>query len=147
MLFPKFYPWVKLVYNFPVRTILFLILALPLFARAECQDLQHVYGTIDLVKKTWITEDNAEPISWCLPLVKKNHNILITLKKDGRTYKVGMFQSLYVFWDEIKDKKLTGGVQKATSIMVQVPLPDWYKGARVTVTDASTLEIIAEGTL
>lgn len=130
-----------------MRTLLILILALPLLARAECQELQHVYGTIDLVKKTWITEDNAEPISWCLPLQKKNHNILITLKKDGRTYKVGTFQSLYVFWDEIKDKKLTGGVKKATSLMVQVPLPDWYKGAEVTVTDIAKREMIAKGVM
>lgn len=113
----------------------------------DCQELQHVYGTIDLTKKSWTTEKEISPISWCIPLVKNDHNLLITVSKNKLSYQVGTFQSLFTFWDEIKDKKLRGGVVKATSIMIQIPLPEWFKGASVTVTEIDSKEIIARGTL
>ncbi|MES2525440.1 MAG: hypothetical protein V4598_00070 [Bdellovibrionota bacterium] len=129
-------------------TLFLIILVFPIFALAEkCQELQHVYGTIDLTKKLWITEKEISPISWCLPLINNDHNLLITVSKKDRSFQVGTFQSLFSFWDEIKDKKLTGGVVKADSFMIQVPLPGWFKGASVTVTEKSSKEIIARGTL
>lgn len=129
-------------------TFFLFILALPLFAMADdCQELQHVYATIDVTKKSWTTEKEISPISWCIPLVKEDHNLLITLSKKKLSYQVGTFQSLFTFWDEIKNKKFQGGVVKATSFMIQVPLPDWFRGASVTVTEIDTKEIIARGTL
>ncbi len=132
-----------------MKCILFLILlSLPSLALADnCQELQHVYGKIDLGKRSWFTEKEIEPVDWCLPLIKKDHNLLITLTKDGRSFKVGTHQSLFEFWDEIKNKKLQGGVQKARSFMIRVPLPEWNKGAEVSVTDIESGEIIARGVL
>ncbi len=139
----------KLVYNQRVKSLLILLIlafSFPTLA-ANCQDLQHVYGTIDLTKKSWITEKEIEPVSWCLPLIKKDHNLLITLTKKDRSFKVGTFQSLFEFWDELKNKKLQGGVQKATSFMIRVPLPEWSKDASVSVTDIESGEVIARGVL
>lgn len=126
--------------------LLILAFSIPSLA-SGCQDLQHVFGTIDLTKKSWTTEKEIESISWCLPLIKKDHNLLITLTKNDRTFQVGTFQSLFEFWDELKNKKLQGGVQKATSFMIRVPLPEWNKGASVSVTDIESGEIIARGVL
>ncbi len=100
---------------------------------------------MDLVKKSWKTDKVTGTSDFCLPLNDQADNLRVNISKEGKNFEMTTHQTLIKHWDGLKDGKLHGGVKNVDSVMIQIYVPDWFKGSKISITDIHTQELIVSG--
>jgi hypothetical protein len=121
-------------------------------AFAACEDYKKIHGLIHLKKKTWeTTHVNKKYVNICDALPSpQNANIEISLSKGKMIFSTRIYRPLLGFWDETLDKEgasLNGGTYDITHLNIDIFVPKWYKGAKITVKDMVNDKIIIESKL
>lgn len=129
------------------KICLLAALLIPMVGRTACPEYLRIWGMIDLTNKTWSTTNvskSATPICGALPLPAEK-NLEVTLTKGKKKFSTRIFQTLRGYDEgEGEDKTFAGKRFELKEVSIDTFVPDWYKGARMKITEISTNKTIVE---
>lgn len=116
-------------------------------AHSACPKFQRIYGSVDLNSKKWTTTNiakTAEEFCEAIPS-SPNGNLEVKVHKKNKKFSQKIYQSLDAHWDHpTGDGKFEGGKMPLKILQINTLIPDWYKGATLTIIDLATKKKITE---
>ena len=113
---------------------------------ADCSPAVKIFGSLNLVKKSWKLINSApRPTSICMSVDARNPNLELVFKKGKLEYHQTIFSSLDGYYDyQNEKKKLSGGTYLEKNIFIEAWAPSWYKGSQFRVQDIETGKTLLE---
>ncbi len=133
-----------------LQKILFITLlsTLSVGALCACPKYKKIHAMLELESKALKEIEfakNGEELCGTLP-TPINANLKIALVKNNQKFETKIFRSLEGYWDQKgkKDKTWAGGSHALSEIEITSFIPDWFKGATLTITDMNSNTVLSE---
>ena len=112
-----------------------------------CEKMHRIHGLVDLKKATWETI-NLVPEAQEFCETRPQHlypNLGISLSKGKLNYMTKIYRPLVGIWHTGKaDPKSKSRKLEVKHVSVDIFVPEWFKGSKLTVTNLQTNEIITK---
>ncbi len=133
-----------------LQKILFttILSTLSVGALCACPKYKKIHALLEVKSKSLKEIEfakNTEELCGTLP-TPINANLKIALIKNNQKFETKIFRSLEGYWDQKgkKEKTWTGGSHELPEIEITSFIPEWYKGATLTITELNSNSTLSE---